>query len=82
MTGAVAGQPFPHVTTGGTPSHACSRLAFTDVGPAQGGNSVVITGSGFTGVGPLSVRFGPAATNFTVESDTRITTIAPPGKST
>ncbi|WP_245560436.1 IPT/TIG domain-containing protein, partial [Nocardia asiatica] len=49
-------------------------------GPASGGNSVVITGSGFSG--PLTVRFGNTATIFTVNSPTQITAIAPPGSGT
>ncbi|MEV3962679.1 IPT/TIG domain-containing protein [Nocardia sp. NPDC050193] len=37
-----------------------------------------MTGSGFTDVGPLTVRFGSTATTFTIDSDTHITAIAPP----
>ncbi|WP_201295279.1 MULTISPECIES: IPT/TIG domain-containing protein [Nocardia] len=51
-------------------------------GPASGGNSVLITGAGFSGVGPLTVYFGTAATTFTIESDTRIRAVAPPGAGT
>ncbi|WP_330228880.1 IPT/TIG domain-containing protein [Nocardia sp. NBC_00508] len=51
-------------------------------GPQPGGNSVVITGSGFSGVGPLTVRFGSVATTFTIDSDTRITATAPAGTGT
>ncbi|WP_218022503.1 IPT/TIG domain-containing protein, partial [Nocardia amamiensis] len=47
------------------------------VGPIAGGNSVTITGTGFTG--PLTVRFGSTATTFTVDSSTQITAIAPAG---
>ncbi len=46
-------------------------------GPASGGNTVTITGTGFTG--PLTVRFGNTATIFTVNSPTQITAVAPPG---
>ncbi|MGV9638762.1 IPT/TIG domain-containing protein [Nocardia rhamnosiphila] len=47
-------------------------------GPAAGGTSVTITGTGFTG--PTTVRCGAtAATTFTVDSPTRITAIAPGG---
>ncbi|MFJ9370809.1 IPT/TIG domain-containing protein [Nocardia sp. NPDC101769] len=53
-----------------------------DSGAAAGGNSVVITGSGFSGVGPLTVTFGGTATTFTIDSDTQITAIAPPGTGT
>ncbi|MGV9840231.1 ice-binding family protein [Nocardia niigatensis] len=51
-------------------------------GPPAGFNSVIITGSGFSGVGPLSVRFGTTATTFTIDSDTQITAIVPPGTGT
>ncbi|MEV3966003.1 IPT/TIG domain-containing protein, partial [Nocardia sp. NPDC050193] len=51
-------------------------------GPAAGLNSVIITGSGFSGVGPLTVRFGTTATTFTIDSNTQITAIAPPGTGT
>jgi len=44
-------------------------------GPASGGNTVVITGAGFTG--PLSVHFGSVATIFTVDSTMQITAVAP-----
>ncbi|MFR9751241.1 IPT/TIG domain-containing protein [Nocardia sp. 004] len=51
-------------------------------GPQAGGNTVQIIGSGFSGVGPLTVRFGSTATTFTIVSDTRINAIAPPGTGT
>ncbi|WP_280244436.1 IPT/TIG domain-containing protein, partial [Nocardia abscessus] len=51
-------------------------------GPASGGNSVVITGTGFRSSGPLTVRFGTAATTFTIDSETRITAVAPTGSGT
>uniref|UniRef100_UPI000A503352 IPT/TIG domain-containing protein n=1 Tax=Nocardia vaccinii TaxID=1822 RepID=UPI000A503352 len=51
-------------------------------GPPAGFNSVVITGSGFANVGPLTVRFGTTATTFTIDSDTQITAIVPPGTGT
>ncbi|WP_228834827.1 beta strand repeat-containing protein [Nocardia abscessus] len=51
-------------------------------GPASGGNSVVVTGTGFRGAGPLTVRFGTAATTFTIDSETRITAVAPTGSGT
>lgn len=51
-------------------------------GPAAGFNSVAINGSGFANVGPLAVRFGTTATTFTINSDTLITAIAPPGTGT
>ncbi|WP_406275660.1 IPT/TIG domain-containing protein [Nocardia sp. NBC_00881] len=49
-------------------------------GPPSGGNTVTITGTGFTG--PLTVRFGTTATIFTINSPTQITAIAPPGTGT
>ncbi|WP_327120539.1 IPT/TIG domain-containing protein [Nocardia sp. NBC_01730] len=51
-------------------------------GPPAGFNSVVITGSGFANVGPLAVRFGTTATTFTIDSNTQITAIVPPGTGT
>ncbi|MEU6582404.1 IPT/TIG domain-containing protein [Nocardia sp. NPDC046763] len=51
-------------------------------GPQAGGNSVVITGSGFNGVGLLTVQFGTTATTFTIDSDTQITATAPAGTGT
>ncbi|MGK8524416.1 IPT/TIG domain-containing protein [Nocardia asteroides] len=51
-------------------------------GPGSGGNSVVITGTGFSGAGPLTVRFGAVATTFTIDSDTRIRAVAPAGTGT
>ncbi|GGM62337.1 hypothetical protein GCM10007977_074890 [Dactylosporangium sucinum] len=45
-------------------------------GPAAGGNTVTITGTGLTGA--TAVAFGAdAATSFTVDSDTQITAVAP-----
>jgi len=49
-------------------------------GSSSGGNSVVITGTGFTG--PTTVRFGTTATVFTLDSATQITAIAPLGTGT
>ncbi|MFZ0667991.1 MAG: IPT/TIG domain-containing protein [Acidimicrobiales bacterium] len=48
-----------------------------DFGPASGGTTVTITGSGFTGA--TSVDFGPGApaAGFTVDSDSQITATAP-----
>ncbi|MGW5917679.1 IPT/TIG domain-containing protein [Nocardia fluminea] len=54
-----------------------------DIGPATTFSTVVITGSGFADVGPLTVRFGTtAATTFTIDSDTQITAISPTGTGT
>jgi hypothetical protein len=46
-------------------------------GPAVGGNSVVITGTEFTGT--FAVFFGSNAVEFTVDSDTQITATVPAG---
>ena len=47
-------------------------------GPAAGGTSVVITGTGFTGVSAVAFGANPA-TSFTVNSPTSITAVAPAG---
>ncbi len=48
----------------------------TSTGPASGGTSVTITGTGFTGA--TSVRFGTAAaTSFKIASSTAITAVSP-----
>ncbi|MCG0286557.1 IPT/TIG domain-containing protein [Streptomyces sp. PSAA01] len=49
-------------------------------GPAAGGNTVTLSGSGFTGAS--AVRFGSASASFTVVSATQITAVAPPGSGT
>jgi choice-of-anchor C domain-containing protein len=50
-------------------------------GPAAGGTTVILTGSGFTGA--TGVSFGTApATSFTVLSDDGIEAVAPPGAGT
>jgi hypothetical protein len=81
------------VTTAGGTSAASSADQFTYVaaptiaglspntGPATGGTSVVITGTGFTGA--IAVHFdGSAATSFTVNSDTQIAAVSPVGAGT
>jgi hypothetical protein len=50
-------------------------------GPAAGGTSITITGSGFTGA--TGVVFGPTpASSFTVHNDTQIVAISPAGSGT
>ncbi|MFF1647950.1 IPT/TIG domain-containing protein [Streptomyces sp. NPDC058240] len=44
-------------------------------GSVEGGNTVTLTGTGFTGA--TSVRFGTVAAAFTAVSDTQVTAIAP-----
>ncbi|CAM5709610.1 hypothetical protein SALBM311S_10026 [Streptomyces alboniger] len=47
-------------------------------GPASGGTTVTVTGTGFTGA--TTVRFGAKlATSFTVDSSTQITAVSPSG---
>ncbi|MEV6183324.1 IPT/TIG domain-containing protein [Streptomyces sp. NPDC052015] len=50
-------------------------------GPASGGTTVTVSGTGFTGA--TAVRFGTkAATSFTVNSSTQITAVSPSGTGT
>lgn len=49
-------------------------------GPLAGGQSVTLTGTGFTGATAVTID-GVAATNVTVDSDTSITVTTPPGAS-
>ena len=49
-------------------------------GPATGGTTVTIIGSGFTGAS--KVLFGTATSTFTVNSDTQITVVSPAGSGT
>ncbi len=50
-------------------------------GPASGNTTLIISGSNFTGA--TAVMFGKnAATSFTVNSDTQISAISPPGQGT
>ena len=51
------------------------------MGPSSGGNTVIVTGSGFTDA--TGVDFGPAAAeSYTVLSDDAIQAVAPPGTGT
>ncbi|WP_327287385.1 IPT/TIG domain-containing protein [Streptomyces sp. NBC_01198] len=82
-TGAV---PVTVTTTGGTTGpvyyfylSAPSLISVSpNQGPATGGNTVVLTGTGLTGA--TAVTFGThAATSYTVNSATQITAVAPAG---
>ncbi|WP_174557531.1 beta strand repeat-containing protein, partial [Nocardia vaccinii] len=52
-----------------------------NAGPVTGANTVVLTGTGLTGATALNFDGAPA-TSFTVDSDTRITAVAPTGTGT
>jgi len=73
-TSATSGaDQFTYITTGAAPT--VTSINPTS-GPAAGGTSVTIVGSGFTGA--TGVSFGStAASNFTVDSDTQITAVSP-----
>jgi hypothetical protein len=78
------------VTTAGGTSNGISYTyvpapvissAVLNIGPETGGNTVTITGTGYTGA--TSVNFGATpAISFTVVSDTEITATAPAGAGT
>ncbi|MEU8822293.1 IPT/TIG domain-containing protein [Streptomyces sp. NPDC048636] len=75
----------PGGTSNGVPYTYTSAPVLTSVsppqGPATGGNTVILTGSGFTGA--TAVMFGSTpATSFTVGSPTQISAVAPPGTGT
>jgi hypothetical protein len=62
---------------GGEPAPTVGRLS-VKTGPAAGGTTVTITGTGFTGAS--AVRFGSTdATSFTVNSAKSITAVSPAG---
>jgi hypothetical protein len=65
---------LPAASAAGTPT--VTSLT-PNKGPAAGGNTVVIAGSGFTGA--TAVRFGAStpATSFVVDSDAQITAVVP-----
>lgn len=71
------GQQDTHVAVAAAP--VITSLNPTN-GPAGGGNSVLIAGSGL--VGAISVHFGAASAVFAVNSNSQITAIAPPGTGT
>lgn len=65
---------------GGPQPPTVSSLSQTN-GPAAGGTSTTITGSGFTGA--KAVLFGSTnASSFTFNSDTQIVAVSPPGTAT
>jgi alpha-tubulin suppressor-like RCC1 family protein len=75
--------------TGVSPATAADHFTYgpsvarleSGTGPAAGGTSVTITGSGFTGA--TAVSFGSnAAASFTVNSDDSITAVSPAGTGT
>ncbi len=66
------------VSVGSLPAPTISKLS-PKSGPAGGGTSVTITGTGFTGA--TSVRFGTASASFTINSSTSITATAPASSS-
>ncbi|WP_405584205.1 beta strand repeat-containing protein [Streptomyces sp. NBC_01190] len=75
----------PGGTSAGVPYTYVTAPVITTVNPAQGpvggGNTVTLTGSGFTGA--TAVTFGATpATSFTVVSPTQITATAPAGTGT
>ncbi|WP_368853939.1 IPT/TIG domain-containing protein [Nocardia brevicatena] len=57
--------------------HAYHHCHLPNFRAHDGGTSVTITGTGFTG--PTTVRFDSTATTFTLDSPTQITAIAPTG---
>jgi hypothetical protein len=71
--GSVTGGEFTYITTDAAPT--VTGINPTS-GPASGGISVTITGTGFNGV--TGIAFGStAASNFTVNSDTQIMATSP-----
>jgi hypothetical protein len=90
--GQAAGAYDITVTTPSGTSSTSSADRFTDTAPALpvisglsttsgtsgGGTSVTLTGSGFTGATAVAVD-GILVTNFTVNSDTQLTLVTPPG---
>ena len=74
----------PNMTTWYTFGGPTVTLLTPSGGPAVGGNLVVISGSGFTGLsGATAVKFGTVnATSYTVTDTTHISAIAPAGSGT
>lgn len=66
--------------TVGPPSPPSVTAVKPKKGPAAGGTTVVITGTGFRHA--TSVTFGTAAARFTIVSGTEIRAVAPPGSGT
>ena len=85
----VLGNPFCHVCSGVISAKITAYMPAAPVitgvsptsGSAAGGDTVTITGTGFTGATDVSI--GPAsAAAMTVNSDTQITATTPPGNGT
>ena len=70
------------VTTQGQLATAQTAPVITGISPtggsAAGGDTVTITGSGFTGITAVAFGLTPAA-SFTFVSDTQLTAVSPPG---
>jgi hypothetical protein len=76
----VSNQEFDSAVNGGSKFTYVTRAVVSSLspssGPPEGGTTVVITGSNFTGA--TAVRFGGAdAASFTIDSDTSITAVSP-----
>src|SRR5207248_630505 len=66
------------ITAVAPPAAAAPTVTVVDpAGPLSGGTVVTITGAGLSGA--TAVAFGGAPAGFTVNSDTSITAVAPPG---
>ncbi|WP_406238666.1 IPT/TIG domain-containing protein [Nocardia sp. NBC_01009] len=73
-------QRNPHHPSRRRHHHTYHHLPLPNLGSHDGGTSVTITGTGFTGA--PTVRFGTTATVFTVNSATQLTAVAPAGTGT
>ncbi|WP_260867682.1 IPT/TIG domain-containing protein [Streptomyces sp. SAJ15] len=70
---------FPYIYVGNpVPPPPVIAAIVPSSGPAAGGNTVTITGSGFTGATAVAFGLNPA-TSFTVVSDNLITAVVPAG---
>jgi IPT/TIG domain len=87
ISGPASASPTPPQAQQSQPQPAppaAAPLQVTGISPASGGtaggDSVTITGSGFTAA--TEVEFGSVTAQMTVDSDTQITAISPPGSGT